>query len=189
MAETYIQPVQRKGKDPRRASRRGAELLEFSLCFVPLLAMIGVTADAAWAVFAKSTLQRAVRVGVRTGVTLTDAQMTNGACLTDTVKQTVQSNSLGLLNGTSGLNLIKVHYFLPPPPNSSSAATDVSGQLNGNQPGNIMQVSVENFSLAALMPRLFKFYQAADKSPMTITVASADLIEPSRTPPCIGTAP
>jgi len=36
---------------------------------------------------------------------------------------------------------------------------------------------------------LFKFYQAADKSPMTITVASADLIEPSRTPPCIGTAP
>jgi Flp pilus assembly protein TadG len=178
-----------KRKDPRRASRRGAELLEFSLCFVPLLAMIAVTADTAWCIFAKATLQRAVRVGVRTGITLTAAQMTGGACLTDTVKQTVQNSSLGLLSGDSRRALIKVNYFLPPPVNSTAAATDVSSQLNGNQPGNIMQVSVRNYSLVPLLPRLFRYYQAADRSPMTVTVSSADLIEPSRTPPCIGTAP
>ena len=164
-------------------------MLEFSLCFVPLLAMIGVTADAAWAIFAKSTLQRAVRVGVRTGVTLTAGQMASGACLTDTVKGTVQANSLGLLSGSSGLSMIKVNYYQPPEPNSSSAATDVSTQLNGDQPGNIMQVSVQNYSLVPLLPRLYQYYRPAERNPMVITVASADLIEPSRTPPCIGTAP
>jgi len=176
-------------KNPRRSGRRGAELLEFSLCFVPLLAMIAVTADTAWAIFAKSTLQRAVRVGVRTGVTLTAGQMASGACLTDTVKSTVQANSLGLLSGSSGLSLIKVNYYQPPEPNSSSPATDVSTQLSGNQPGNIMQVSVQNYSLVPLLPRLFQFNRAADRNPTVVTVASADLIEPSRTPPCIGTAP
>ena len=181
--------IQPKRKDPRRAGRRGAELLEFSLCFVPLLAMIGVTADTAWCIFGKATLQRAVRTGVRTGITLTAAQMTSGACLTDTVKQIVQTNSLGLLSGDTRKALIKVNYFQPPPANSTAAATDVSGALNGNQGGNIMQVSVQNYSLVPLLPRLFRYYQAADRNPMIVTVSSADLIEPSRTPPCIGAAP
>lgn len=182
-------PAQERKNRRRRSARRGAELLEFSLCFVPLLAMVAVTADAAWAIFAKGTLQRAVRVGVRTGVTLTASQMADGACLTDTVKSAVQANSLGLLAGNSGLSLIKVHYFQPPTPNSAAAAVDVSSQLNGNQSGNIMQVSVEGYSLVPLLPRLFQFSQGADGNPLAVTVTSADLIEPSRTPPCIGTAP
>ncbi len=88
--------------------------------------MMTVLLDTGWAIFAESTLQRAVRIGVRTGVTLTASQMAAGACLTDTVKGIVQSNAFGLLNGSSGLAKIKVNYFLPPAPNSSSPATDVS---------------------------------------------------------------
>ena len=72
-------------------------------------------------------------------------QMAQGACLTDTVKSTVQSNAMGLLHGSSGLALIKVHYFQPPAVNSTSAATDVSTNSDGDQPGNIMQVSVQNY--------------------------------------------
>jgi len=99
---------------------------------------------------------------------------------------------MGLLNGSSGLALVKVHYFQPPAPGSSGGVTDVSANSNGDQPGNIMQVSVQNFSLNPLLPRIFNWKTAADSNPMVIQgVYSADLIEPASTNqrPCIGTAP
>ena len=173
----------------RRRRSRCAEIVEFTLVFLPMLAFVTVIADTAWAIWAKATLQRAVRLGVRVGVTLTAAQMSNGACLTETVKGTVQAYSFGLLSGTSGLNLIKVNYFKPPAPGSGAAATDVSNQPGGDQGGNIMQVSVQNFSLVPLMPRITSWNTAADRNPLVLSVNSADLIEPSNTPPCIGTAP
>jgi Flp pilus assembly protein TadG len=174
----------------RRQRQKGAEMLEFTLSFLPMLIMIFVLLDVAWAVFSKATLQYAVRSGVRKGITVTGTQATAaGSCLTAIVKSTVQSNSLGLLRGTGGLAKIKVNYFQPPAPGSTAAATDVSTQSNGNQPLNIMQVSVQGFSLMALVPRIFGWKQAVDSAATTIAVASADLIEPSRDIPCIGTAP
>jgi Flp pilus assembly protein TadG len=163
--------------------------MEFTLVFLPLLATLLVLLDISWAVFSKSTLQRAVRVGVRQGVTLTSAQMTGGQCLTEMVKATVQANALGLLTGSDGLAKIKVNYIQPPAPNSSGAAIDVSTQAGGNTPGNIMQVSVQNYSLIPLVPRIFSWSTAPDNSPLNLSVYSADRIEPSRIPPCIGTAP
>jgi len=171
---------------------RGAEPLEFTLVLLPMLAMVTVLLDTSWAVYAKATLQRAVRIGVRTGITLTASQMATGACLTDTVKSAVQANSMGLLHGSSGLALIKVHYFEPPAVNSTGAATDVSANSDGDQPGNIMQVSVQGFSLVPLLPRIFNWNAAADTSPLVIQgVFSADLIESASSTdrPCIGTAP
>jgi Flp pilus assembly protein TadG len=173
----------------RRQRRRGAEMLEFTLAFLPFLAIFLTTVDIAWAIFAKSTLQRAVRLGVRSGVTLTSADMSGGACLTDTIKTTVQQNSLGLLTTTAGRLKIKVRYFQPPASDSTADPTEVSTQLNGNQPGNIMEVAVEGYSLAPLVPRLFNWRDVPDNSPLIVNVSSADRIEPSRTPPCIGTAP
>jgi Flp pilus assembly protein TadG len=180
-------------KPHRRSGRlfrcRGAEPLEFTLVLLPLFAMTTVLVDTAWGIFAKSTLQRAVRLGVRTGVTLTASQMAQGACLTDTVKSLVQQNSLGILNGSTGLAMIKVNYLQPPQPDSSAAAVDVSNQSTGDSPGNIMVVSVQNYSLIPLMPRVYSWHGTIDNSPLTINVSSADLIEPSRNVPCIGTAP
>jgi hypothetical protein len=60
--------------------------MESALVILPLLAMVAVVVDTAWAVYAKAPLQRTVRMGVRTGITLTSSQMATGACLTDTVK-------------------------------------------------------------------------------------------------------
>jgi len=170
---------------------RGAEPLEFTLVLLPMLAMVTVLLDTSWAVFAKATLQYAVRIGVRTGITLTKSQLATGACLTDTVKSAVQSNAMKLLAGSSNLALIKVNYFQPPAVNSSAAATDVSANSDGDQPGNIMQVSVQNFSLVPLLPRIFSWNQAPDKNPLAFSVYSSDLIEPASITdrPCIGTAP
>jgi hypothetical protein len=145
--------------------------------------------DISWAVFAKSTLEYAVRTGVRTGITITGTQATAaGGCLTDIVKSKVQSNALGLLRGSSGLSKIKVHYFLPS--GTGTAPTDVSGQTDGNKPLNIMQVTIQGFTLRALVPRIWNLGSTGvDDASETIYAASADLIEASRDVPCIGTAP
>ena len=105
------------------------------------------------------------------------------------VKTIVQQQSLGLLNGASGLAKIKVNYYQPPAPGSTAAATDVSTQASGNSPSNIMQVSVQGFSLKPLVPRLFGLGKPVDVSATAISAIAADIIEPSRDVPPIGTAP
>src|ERR1039457_3966389 len=145
MTQIELRAARKSGRR-RRARCRGAEPLEFTLVLLPMLAMILVLVDVSWAIFVKATLQRAVRVGVRTGITLTTTQMAHGGCLTDTVKSTVQSASMGLLSGNTNLGLIKVNYFQPPAVDSTAAATDLSGNSDGDQSGNIMQVSVQNYS-------------------------------------------
>lgn len=171
----------------RRTRCSGTELIEFSLVLLPLLSLVTVLMGSAWAIFAKSTLQRAVAIGVRSGVTLTNSDMTGGLCLTETVKNIVQANALGMLSG-SAKDKIKVHYYEPPASTSTAAAADVSTQSSGNTPKNIMEVSVENFELLSLIPRIF-IGKSADNSSMNLTVSSADIIEPSRSSPCIGVAP
>ena len=182
----------RKGHRARRKRCRGAEVIEFTLLFIPVMAMITTLVDSAWAVWAQATLQRAAKFGVRAGVTLTYGQ-TNGGDLTTAVKTIVQQQSLGILGsgtGSSGYAKIKVHYFQPQQKSSASPTpVDVSGALNGNAPGNIMQVSVENFTLIPLVPRIFSIGGAPDKNPTTISVYAADIIEPNNTPPPIGAAP
>ena len=176
-------------------SRRGAEMLEFTLALLPLLIMTFVLLDAAWAIFVKSTMAYAVREGLRVGITTTGTQASTGGLggtpsdLTTMVKKAVQSSALGLLAGAAGLSKIKVHYYLPPAVDSAAAITDVSANSDGDASLNIMQVSVEGFSLHPLMPRIFGWGQAPDNASMTIAAIAADLIEPSRDVPPIGAAP
>ena len=181
-------------KRPLRSRRfrrcAGAELMEFTLTLLPFLAMIFVLLDVSWAVFVKSTLEFAVRAGVRSGITITGTQAESaGSDLTTMVKSIVQQKSLGILNGPDGLSKIKVRYFQPPADGSSGPAVDVSGSANGNTPPNIMQVSIEGFSLPALVPRIFGWKQSVDNAGTTIGVVAADIIEPSHDVPPIGVAP
>ena len=181
----------------RRRRSRGSQILEFTFVFLPLLAFTTVLLDTAWAVMAKATVQRAVRMAVRSGVTLTASQMTGSACLTDTVKGIVQGDSLGLLNGVTGLSYIKVNYYQPPSAGSSAPVTDVSScaAVNVSCPtiadvaGNIIQVSVQGLTVTPLIPRIFGLGMAPDNAPLLVSVYSADLIEPHDNPPCVGTAP
>jgi Flp pilus assembly protein TadG len=171
----------------RRRLRRGSQLVEFTLVLFPLLGFMTVLVDIAWPTIAKASMQRAVRQAVRTGITLTSSQMSGSSCLTGVVKALVQSNSMGLLNGTSGLSYIKVNYFAVPPPGSTASTTDVSTQSNADAPGNIMQVSVQAFPVKPLMPIMGM--GSLSQSTLPVTVYSSDLIEPNTNPPCVGTAP
>jgi Flp pilus assembly protein TadG len=165
----------------RRKRTKGAELVEFTFTFIPWLAMIFFICNTAWAVYCQATLQTAVRLAVRKGVTLTGAQTTN---LTASVKSLVQANSMGMLNGSTGLNYIKVHYF-----DQDSPSTDVSNTSTGNKSGNVMQVSIEGYPLNPLFSRIYTLRGSVDHNPMNIFVYSADLIEPSNNTPPIGSAP
>ena len=164
--------------------------MEFTLCFLPLLMMILVLLDVAWAVFAKSTLTFAVRMALRTGITITGTEATAaGSDLVAMTKANVQKFSLGMLRGSTGLAKIKVHFWQPPAPGTNSAPTLVDAQSDANKPYNIMQVSVENFTLSPLVPRLFGWNKPIDSASTPIAATSFDLIEPSRDVPPKGSAP
>jgi hypothetical protein len=113
--------------------------------------------------------------------------MNGSACLTDTVKNLVQSNSMGLLSGSTGMAYIKVNYFSVPAPGSTAPTTDVSSQATADSSGNIMQVSVQGVPVQPLMPLLGLTNATATTS--YITVYSSDIIEPNTNPPCVGVAP
>ena len=147
MDETAWSAKRLRMRPIRAGLRKGAETIEFTLAFLPLVAMMFVLVDSAWAIFVKSTLEYAVRAGVRQGITITGTQATAASSnQTAMVKAIVQGNSVGLLSGASGLSKIKVNYFLPPAPNSNGAMTDVSNQTDGNAGLNVMQVSVQGYT-------------------------------------------
>jgi len=161
----------------RRQRCSGAELVEFTMTFIPFLCLITATISISWGIFAKSALQYAVRVAVRTGITITKSTPGFSGTLTDYVKNLTKTSSIGFLKDTS---LVHVHYYQPPLPGSTGSLTDVStvtsGSNPGNQAGNVMVVSVDSYSLPTIIPRIFK-WNAVDKSASTINVSSADLIE------------
>jgi hypothetical protein len=104
------------------------------------------------------------------------------------VKAAVEANSLGLLKGAAGLSYIQVHYFAQDS-TSPTGVTDVSKQSNGDTPGNVIQVSVSNFPIPGLTPRIYSWLWRPDNSPANLSAVSADRIEPSGDVPPIGTAP
>lgn len=105
----------RRIRRPRAVRCGGAEMLEFTLAFLPMLVMVFYVLDVSWGIFVKSTLEYSVRAGVRYGITITGKQATAASSdLTTMVKSKVQSNSMGLLPGSAGLAKIFVNYLQPP---------------------------------------------------------------------------
>ncbi len=148
----------RRGLNGRNRRRRGAEILEAALVAVPLFGLTFLALDVSMVVFLRSTLQHAVREGVRFGVT----GYTSGpsVCQDDAIKAVVKANAIGFLNSTSAASTIHVHYMSP-----------VDGSVVDNSPGNILQVSVEGYKYGPLAP-----FQRTG-SPM-IWARAYDVIEP-----------
>ncbi len=159
----------------RRRGTQGAQLIEFTFNFLPFMVMILVLVDTAWAIYAQATIQQAVRMAVREGITLTTSSTLVNNNVTDTVKADVQNHAVGFLNGSTGKAYIQVHYF------DQTTQLDVSGTTTGNRGGNVMQISVVGYPLVPLMPRFFSWKSAVDAAPMSMTVHSADVIEPIST--------
>ncbi|HNY42053.1 MAG TPA: pilus assembly protein [Bryobacteraceae bacterium] len=123
----------------RRRRQRGNAMLETALIFLPLFAIIFAILDFGLVIFIKSTLQHAVREGARYAVTY----QLKGAMGHDlSIKTVVQENSLGFLSGSTGLDRIKVRYYQP----------DTFTETSYNWPGNLVEISVENYTWKWIIP-------------------------------------
>jgi Flp pilus assembly protein TadG len=145
-----------------RARRRekGSQLVEFSLVLLPMLALIFLTIDSAWMIFAKASLQFGVREGVRYAVT---SQTEPGMGQDASIRSVVQQNSFGFLNSSDALSKISITYYNP----STLAPT------NSNAGGNVVQVSVNGVLVSPLAP----VWRSSD--PLQVSVRSADVMESS----------
>jgi Flp pilus assembly protein TadG len=161
-----------KAGERRRHRVRGSETLEFGLVLIPMLGFVFLTIDLGWAVFAKSTLQHAVREGVRFGVT--NNLLPGDSSMRDSIKKVVQYNAMGMLEGDAGLSRIQVKYKEP------VGFTDITGSAGCNNSPNLLEVTVENFSLVPLLPLL------RSATPMVLRAISSDRVEacvPTGCPP------
>jgi Flp pilus assembly protein TadG len=148
--------MSRRGKQ-----EAGAELVEFSLVMIPMFGILFLVIDLSWMLFARATLQYAVREGARYAVT---GQTFSGMGHDASIRSVVQQNSMGILAGSSGASKITIAYF---DPNANLAAT-VS-----NAGGNVVQVSASGISVFPLAP-LFH-----SGSALSMSAVSSDVMESS----------
>lgn len=148
-----------------RVQRRGAGIVELALILFPLMALFCAIVDISLAIFVRNTLQHAVREGVRYAVT---SRVRTGMGHDDSIKAAVKDAAAGLLTGTQA-STIHVRYYVP--------GTLV--ETPSNLGGNIVEVSVENYTWSWRFPFLGSF------SPLNFEVRSSDRMEPSPagTPP------
>ena len=143
-----------------RYRRTGAELVEFSLVMIPLFGILFLTIDLAWMLFARATLQYAVREGVRYAVT---GQTMTGMGQDASIRTVVQQSSMGILSG-SGASKITITYL---DPNANFASTA------SNAGGNVVQVSADGIDVFPMAP-LFH-----SGSALSMTAVSSDVVESS----------
>lgn len=138
--------------------RRGNTMLETALVFVPTFAMMLGIMDFSVALFLRSTFQYACREGVRYAVTY---QTMPGLGQDASIKSVVQTNSMGFLSGTAGAEKVLIRYY-------DSATFALTNQ---NLPGNIIEVSVENYQWGWMVPLM------RSATPLSMTARAADLME------------
>jgi hypothetical protein len=102
-------------------------------------------------------LQSAVRAGVRSAVT---EQLASGTSyLNDSIKQVVQQNAMGMLNGTNGACKISINYY-----------NSVTGAADTGSGGDVIEVSVVGYNYTPV--GILK-----SSSPIPISASSSDVME------------
>ncbi len=142
----------------RRSRQRGNAFVEAAFVLVPLFALIFGIVDFGFGIFIRSTLQHAVREGVRYAVTY---QTVGGMGHDDSIKSVVKASAMGFLNADDKAAKIKIRYYDP------TTLTEVSS----NSPGNLIEVSVEDYTWGWMAPLM------RSANPLRITVRSSDRME------------
>lgn len=144
-------------------------MVEAAFALVLFLGFVFLVIDVCWGMFAKVTLQHAVRSGVRYAVTSQDPPIVAGKSIgyLAAVKQVVQRESMGLLSTGDLDSYVTVTFYSI----ASGALNAVPTSTGANSAGNLIVVSVKAWPLRPLGPLL------RSSTPASITVSSGDLIE------------
>jgi TadE-like protein len=153
---------------PRRGTlgnRRGSALVEGALTILPLLALLFGILDVSMAIFARNTLQFAVRQSVRYAVT---SQTMPGMGQDSSIQTIVDQDALGLLESMTpkgkALQSVSIKYYNP------VTLALVTG-AGSNVGGNIVVVSATGLAWAWMFPLL------RDATPLQYSVSAADIME------------
>jgi hypothetical protein len=143
----------------RWRSELGNTIIEFAFMCLPFFAVIFATIDFAMAVFLRATMQHAVREGARYAVTY--QTLTPSTCQDESIKAKVLYAAAGMLRPEQLDDKVKIEYYLP----------DTLSPTADNSPGNIVEVSIENFQYRWICP----LWRSAE--PMNITTRSTARME------------
>jgi Flp pilus assembly protein TadG len=153
----------------------GNLMVEAMLVMLPTFALLSGFFDVTFALFDWTTLQNAVREGVRYAVTF---QTASGMGQDASIAQTVVTNSMGLLSSStavdsnsSGQLSITVNYYTQQNPNTVIPAP------GGNAPNNIVEVTVVNYNLQWMVPIAGTIINPfRNQAPATINLYARDIL-------------
>ena len=148
----------------RRRKSGGQTIVESVFTLLPLLAIIFGVVDFGLMIFRWTTLQNAVREGVRYAVTFQTAQ---GLGQDASIEQQVQTYAMGFVHTSDSPQTIYVKYYNP------DTLTQITS--GGNQPGNLVTVSVQNVSFGWIAP-LAGNYSLRTTTPLALNVSSSDIL-------------
>ena len=149
----------------RKKRERGSTLIEFALTILPLLALLMLTLDVAWVIFAWASLHEAVRAGVRQAIT---GQIPAGYNGQDAyIQAVVQQHSFGFVNADNVASVVKIYYYSP------TTMTDITSQPNSNAGGNVVKIAIQGIAINPMAP-LWR-----SSSPLTLSASSSDVMEPT----------
>jgi Flp pilus assembly protein TadG len=148
----------------RESFDEGSETVEFGLVIIPFLAFVFLIMNVGWVIFAKASLQQAVREGVRFGIT---GQVTTGqAGVSSSIRQVVQQYSAGFVSTANAQSKISIQYFSPQTLAPVSGVASCAG-------GNIVTVSISNIPVSPLAALLIS------PAPLILGATSSDIMESS----------
>lgn len=133
-------------------------MLEGALVIIPFFAMFFATIDFGIAIYLRNQFQHAVREGVRYAVTF---QLLSGMGQDASIRAVVRDQSAGFLSASNVGTYVFIRYYDP----KTLVETAV------NDPGNIVEVSIEGFQIGVVAPLL------RNANPIPITARASDRME------------
>lgn len=128
----------------RRRRSGGNTIVESAFTLIPTFALIFAFIDFGLMLYRWSSLQNAVREGVRYAITFrTSTSPPLGQV--ESIKAIVERNSMGLVHANDSPQHIFVKFY-------TKTAPDTAIATGGNVPGNIVEVSVQNVSYGWIAP-------------------------------------
>jgi Flp pilus assembly protein TadG len=145
-------------------SESGSSTVEFSLVFLPLLALVFMSMDVAWIVFGWACIQEGAREGARYAVTGSGQSETS---LDSAIRSVVQQYSFGFAKASN----ISIDYYPPAGYSSSGPPASIDGTAGATDVGNVVRVTVQGVTIGTFGAIYRKF------TPVKLLASASDVMQ------------
>jgi Flp pilus assembly protein TadG len=145
-------------------SESGSVTVEFAFVVLPLFAILLMTVDVAWIIFASACIQEGAREGARYAVTGSGQSETS---LDSSIKLVVAQYSFGFVQAGN----ISVAYYPPAGYSSSGIPASLNGTSQATAVGNIVKVTIQGVAMTSFGP-LFRAW-----TPLQLYASASDVMQ------------